>query len=421
MILAKIPIPFIIYPYPAAWAFLLIATLIIGGLVVRFSGGPVEPTVSVPAVLFIYSGYHMIGGMFNGFDPFFGLGLLGTVASGTFGFFMFSRMVSDHREFEASAPERERQMREDGVNSVIQALGIERAQAEQLMDRYGNDDTKIILEARAGRLDTGSQKAPAEVTVSSSSSTEVTKISGPPFDSVNGYALLQASPGEKDYSRWSKMLASVCDLLALDAMQKMRAHRGAVIITDLKGEIADAFMKLLEQEGVRVIKIPVEQMMKFASGGQVKAFEFGEGTLKIINHSEQVLEAPLESLLLLTVGVFGATQVTGPDGMVEAGRGHIGADLFVVVEDNRCLQFMLDRSRLSYAHLGERMAESGVANFRLTVADLIERLPGLNTNDSARAFAEQGRARNFRNAEDYAGEVTGLAQLIRATQMLSAP
>ncbi len=420
MILAKIPIPFIIYPYPAAWAFLLIATLVVGGLVVRFSGGPVEPTVSIPAVLFVYSGYHMVGGMFNGFDPFFGLGLLGTVASGGFGFFMFSRMVSEHQHFEASAPERERQRVEEGINNVIQALGVERTQAEQLMERYGNDDTKIILEARAGRLDTGTQKAPAEVSVSSGPSAPVTKISGPPFDSVNGYALLQASPGEKDYSKWSKMLASVCDLLALDAMQKMRAHRGAVIITDLKDEIAEAFMKLLEQEGVRVIKIPVEHMMKFASGGQVKAFEFGEGTLRVINHSEQIVEVPLESLLLLTVGVFGATQVTGPDGMVDAGRGHIGADLFVVVEDNRCLQFMLDRSRLSYAHLGDRMVDSGVANFRLTVADLIERVPGLHTNDSAVAFAREGRARNFKNAEDYAGEVTGLAQLIRATQMLSS-
>ena len=420
MFLAKLPIPIIIYPYATPWIYLLIATVVVGYLVVHLSqGGPIEPTVSIPAGLFLYSSYHMVGGMVNGFDPAFGMGLIGTVASAGFAGFMFSRMAAEQAQLIADEPERQRRMRESGIQTLVQTLGIDEIEAVQLMDKYDNDDTRIIMEARAGKIKVGDGPQEQEISFSAKPVSDGTKIAGSPFDSVNGFALLQASPGEKEYSKWSKQLASVCDLIPLDAMQKMRAHRGAVIITNLKSEVADAFMALLEQDGVRVIKIPIQQMMTFSSGGQVKALEFGESTIRIINHSEQTVDANLESLLLLTVGVFGAESISGPDGMVEARRGHVGADLFVLWENKRCLQFQFDQSRLSYSHLGDRMANNGLANFRLTVGDLIERVPTLKTNDSAVAFAKDGRAKNFKTAEDYGGEVTGLAQLIQATRLLT--
>ena len=62
--------------------------------------------------------------------------------------------------------------------------------------------------------------------------------------------------------------------------------------------------------------------------------------------------------------------VTGPDGMIDASKGHVGADLFAM-HGGQAFQFSLDLTSLSYAHLGERMANNGLANLRLTIADLI--------------------------------------------------
>lgn len=419
MLLAKIPIPFIVYSHPAPWLFLIVSAIVVGLLVRQLAGsGEVDPTIGWPAGLFVYSGYHMVGGMFNGFDPSFLLGLLGTLGSGAFGVALVKKMHSDHAQMLADEPQRQAQLRADGIRNLMSNLNVSETEAIELMDRYHNDDTKAILEARAGRLSVGDKPAqPAAVATSSSPGVSVEKISGTPFDQANGYTLLQASPGEKDYSKWSKMLASVCELLPIDAMQKLRAHRGAVIIPNLREEVADAFMKLLEQEGVDVLKMPVSKMMKFSSCGQLKTLSFEGNTVTLTNHSEDSFTVPSEQLLLLTVGLFGATGITGPDGMVEASKGHMGADLFVL-EDDVCYQFALDQTRLTYAHLGDKMASNGFENFKLTIADLVEKVPTLQTNESVASLIEKGRARHFRTSEDYGGEVTGLAQLIQATRLL---
>jgi hypothetical protein len=422
--LAKIPIPIIVFVHPAPWIYLLFAVAVVGFLVYKFSGGGVvDPLIGGAAIVFLYASYHMVGSMFSGFGPIFMLGALGSVAPIAFVLILFRQRHAEYASMVEGEPERLRQLREDGITNIVNQLGCSRNQAGIYMARYNNDDTRVIIEARAGRLEKSAEAAkekPPEVKLPAGSTKEVQKIAGSPFNKADGFTLLLGSSGEKDYPKWGKMLASICDLLPYDAVQKLKTHRGAVIITDLKEEVADAFKQLLEEDGLQVIKIPIQEMMRFVSAGQVKALTYSGRSITILNHSEHALEADVDQMMLLTVGVFGEGRgITGSDGFVEARGGHVGADLFILgEEDGVCYQFALDLSRLSYAHLGDRMANNGLANLRLTIGDLVELAPHMATNPSVSAFVEKGRAQHFKTLQDYGGEVTGLAQLVRARQIL---
>jgi hypothetical protein len=423
LFLAKIPIPFVLFVHPAPWVYLLIAVVVLGFLLLKFAeGGAIDPMVSAPAAIFLYASYHMVGAMFTGFGPIFTLGALGSVASVGFVLFLFRQRHAEHSSMVDGESDRLEQLREDGISNITHSLGCTRDQAQAYMARYNNDDTRVVMEARAGRLDKPQEEKATPVAPSHKSDRpikSVEKIPGSPFNQGDGFALLHGSSGTKDYPKWGKMLASVCEIVPFDAVQKLKAHRGAVIITDLREEVADAFKLILEQDGLQVIKVPIQQLMRFVSAGQVKALTYDEETITIVNHSEHVLEADTGQMMLLTVGVFGQQQgLTGRDGFVETRGGHVGADLFVLGEEEGiCYQFALDLSRLSYAHLGDRMANNGLANLRLTIGDLVAVAPQMALNSSVEAFVEKGRARHFKTSQDYGGEVTGLAQLVRARQL----
>lgn len=425
MFFAKIPIPVIIYGHPVPWIYLLTAVAVLAILIYKISdGGMVDPMIGGPALVFLYASYHMVGEMFTGFGPIFFLGAIGTFGAVGFVVYLFRSRHVEHTMMVAGEPERLRQLREDGIINIVNSLGCSREQAESYMDRFGNDDTRVLMEARAGRLEPSSGGQSQETTITSAGSpspgSAPAKIAGSPFNQNDGFALLHASSSSKDYAKWGKMLASVCDILPFDAVQKMKNHRGAVVLTDLREEVADSFKQLLEQDGLEVIKIPVRQMMKFASMGQVKALTYNTESIQIVNHSEEAFTASSAQLMLLTVGLFGEVRGMPDDKqMVDARGAHVGADLFLLgEEDNLCYQFALDLSRLTYAHLGDRMANNGLTNLRLTIGDLVEAAPHMALNSSVKPFVENGRARHFRTSQDYGGEVTGLAQLVRARQLL---
>lgn len=419
---AKLPIPLVIYEHPVPWLFAVVAAVAIYVILQRlYDGGTIDPALGIPAVVFVYAGYHMVGGMLHGFDLFFGLGFLGAAGSAAYAFVVVRGFQREHVDLEP--PELKRQR---ALESVVETLGCTSAQASELLDRFEGDDVKAILEVRSGRTPlpgTTGEAAPAPTTVAVPTSDEgppVARIEGTPFDPVKGFMLLQATPGPKDFARLGKLLASITTLNAIDAVQKLRAHRGAVILPDLKEEVADAFIELLRREGMAVLKMPVSQRLTFAYCGEVKTLAYENDALVVTNHTDDVIRVPWDQMLLLSVALFGASGAADPDGYVDIRKGLPCADLFVLI-DKQCFQIAIDSKRLTFAHLGDRMESTGLANFRLTVADIAERAPNLMINDSAKALIEKGAARPYRAPEDFAGESTGLLQLIQATRLLKSP
>lgn len=418
--LAKIVIPFVVYPHPMPWIFLAVSVLLCGVGLVRFYGGESasDPTVKSCAAVFCYSGYHMVGGFFNGMDPTFAFGLIGTGGSVLVALATLRAHFHESLQIEADEPRRQHQLRQDGIRNLVRHLGCSEEEGARLLDHYDGDDVRALMEARAGRLNTGSTEALASGSQPPVEPGE--RVEGSPFDPVNGFVLLQMGSQAKDVGRMARLLSAVTELNVVDAGQQLRAHRGAVILPNLKEPAADAFMRALQQDGIAVIKMPVRDMLRFAFAGEVKALSYGSDGLQVVTTKEESMTIPWEQMILFSVGLFNATAVPDINGLVDARKGLLCGDLFILEADNRCLQFAIDSKRLTYAHLGDRMQTNAFANFRLTVADIVERAPHLLQNASVDALLQKSMAKSFRSPEDFAGESSGLLQLVQAARLGAA-
>lgn len=406
---AKIPIPFVVYSHPAPWIFLLLSALVVGFAVNRFyQGGLVDPSIGGSALLFCYSGYHMVGGFTNDRDPFFTLGLVGCLGSAGYAAAVLRSTYQENARVEAEAPQRRAEQRDEGARNLMNTLGCTRERAMELLDQYQDDDVKAIMAVRQTGLPTaapvpgGTAQAPAVV-------------EGSPFDPVTGFAVLQKAPQPKNFAQLAKLFASVTTVNVHDASQQLRNHRGAIIMPNLNEAACEAFRTVLRAEGIETLRLPMSQMLRFNFCGETKSLGYAEAGLTITSLTDQSVTVPWQQMLLLSIGLFNATMVPDPQGLVDIRKGILAADLFVLKGDD-CFQFAIDPKRLNYAHLEKRMEATGLANFRITVADLVERAPQLR-NGAVDALLGKSMARSFKSTEDFAGESTGLLQLVQAHRL----
>ena len=111
-VLAKLPIPFVIYYHPLPWAFLVLAAVVVWAGLRRFhEDGPIEPTIGGCGGVFVYAGYHMTGGFLHGMDPFFYMGFLGCAGSAACAAAMLRANYRESVQLEADEPARRERQR----------------------------------------------------------------------------------------------------------------------------------------------------------------------------------------------------------------------------------------------------------------------------------------------------------------------
>lgn len=94
-----IPIPIVIFDDFEPTIYICIAAVIVGVVIyLLHQGRPADPALTIPAVIFLYASYHMVGGIYDGFNLYFYVGLLVSVGSVAWIVKHFQNLIREQQE-----------------------------------------------------------------------------------------------------------------------------------------------------------------------------------------------------------------------------------------------------------------------------------------------------------------------------------
>ncbi len=125
--------------------------------------------------------------------------------------------------------------------------------------------------------------------------------------------------------------------------------------------------------------------------GQLRLIRAGADSVLLVDHNDQSHTFGPDLRALLVVGILDSDQRPNKEGLGDAARGRVHAQLFVSASDG-WKRFRVEASKLNYTHLGDRMHNQASRNFHEVVDELVKGAPNLHQDSSVEVFLSQRRA-----------------------------
>ena len=224
------------------------------------------------------------------------------------------------------------------------------------------------------------------------------------FADEAGLTIIQLDEAKRDPMVVARLLSQVTALPAVDLTATVRKRRGPIILENLRPEIAELLVGLLEQNGVQAHAVPTGELMVPRLAGNATRLDYTMRELKAtVGHTDH--EIPWDTLALVSVAWvqihsiqrdflpgettydFGGGEHTGDVRVKDksVAEKHLLADVFYALPEG-CFYVRLEARHLAFAHLGDRLKPSTLENFRLVLQDICDRASDLQQSERCKAF-----------------------------------
>ncbi|MGB4709801.1 MAG: hypothetical protein WBH28_15145 [Fuerstiella sp.] len=173
----------------------------------------------------------------------------------------------------------------------------------------------------------------------------------------------------------------------------------------------------IREIGLSAVAVPALEVPNLSQATQIHHVRVGDGSVEIIDTSDQHYSVASESIQVISVGVVPSTAPghRRPASSLAMGSSHHswndGAhvpprkrpEAFIVLSTGSVL--LLASDEMNYEYLGNRKSTSSNANFARLISDLTELAESAWVTPSTRALLDRGPVRHFefRSRDDFRG------------------
>lgn len=256
---------------------------------------------------------------------------------------------------------RRRRPLSDPVHEVSLSLGCSREQAIALLQEFGNDPARAVMEVKHGRK----QLAQSQ---------------------LSGWAVLLSETVEARPQKLIELLTEVSGMTPADAARCLKGGTAGVVAEGLVEDMAVAFAEKLCQHEIPAKAVSTAELSVPRFAGDIRSLAYQQDAL-VIKTTSEARNVPWQDLIYLSLGCLVEDGSKARSPWIEAGRGRIIGQLYVRSQEG-LLRYALEAGQLGFGHLGGRKQSTSVANMQLVVNDISERAPGLR-HDLERFFQER--------------------------------